>query len=159
MVTLADVYSSGHVTGGFFRAGTEVVRYASGTKAKQYGAFGFGAVPPNNTQSSITAADTINIVSGTAGLDFKLYSDTATSGWKYFGNGYDALIRLESGGGIQYYTAANNTSGAGAAAVLTPGPSREERWRLVLKRLKSGPSPCIMSPKSCADWPRRGGRK
>lgn len=45
-----------------------------------------------------------------------LYHDGA---WKYKGNGYGSMIRLESDGSTTYQTAPNNVSGAGAAATLT----------------------------------------
>jgi len=117
---LVDVYSIGHSTGAFFRAGSESLRHATGTQAAYYGPQGFGTIPPSNTQSTITAANDLSLVGATAGIGFNLYFDTASSGWKYTANGHGVLVRLEPAGGLQYYTAPNNTSGPGASATLTP---------------------------------------
>lgn len=62
----------------------------------------------------IRTQNLISVSPGSGYADNLYYS----GGWKYMANGYGFYVK-ESANGIEFYTAPNNVSGAGAAATLT----------------------------------------
>jgi hypothetical protein len=114
-----ELVSQSAVTGPYSRGGKETLKYSAEGVNAIFGAVGLGMLPLDGTTSGAFVNGSASLSGNVAGTFFNLYFDNVSGQWKYLGNGYGAVLKLESTGGMGLYVAPNNVSGAGAVAAVT----------------------------------------
>lgn len=77
---------------------------------------GVMTAPAVNTSSVLLVN---GILTAVAGGGFSINIAFGSGAWRYIGNGYGWLAVVDAGGGLQWYWAANNGSGANAPAAIS----------------------------------------